>query len=250
MRPGARLALWGAAKPSGPTARDYVQDGLVAMWDGIENAGWGQHDDSATTWVDLCGGTSIELYAGNSDWTGTALRGLPRDFSGGYSVRAAGLGDANDIPANPVTAEFVINPDATLTAWSLVMRRDNSGQLICYRYEGRGIQLAYSNDAGKGVIAQGDLPSGAYSVARVMPDEFTNNSPAQAIYLNGALYSGSAGRSGMNPYARFGCSSALSASNTVEFVGLVHAMRFYSRALTAAEIAANYAVDKARFNLP
>ena len=29
-----------------PTARDYVQNGLVAMWDGIENAGWGQHSDS------------------------------------------------------------------------------------------------------------------------------------------------------------------------------------------------------------
>ena len=23
-----------------PTARDYVQDGLIAMWDGIENVGW------------------------------------------------------------------------------------------------------------------------------------------------------------------------------------------------------------------
>ena len=28
-----------------------------------------------------------------------------------------------------------------------------------------------------------------------------------------------------------------------------HAIRLYSRALTAAEVAANYAVDKARFNL-
>ena len=27
-------------------------------------------------------------------------------------------------------------------------------------------------------------------------------------------------------------------------------IRFYSRALAAAEVAANYAVDKARFNLP
>ena len=37
------------------TARDYVQDGLVAMWDGIENAGWGTHDDAATVWKDLTG---------------------------------------------------------------------------------------------------------------------------------------------------------------------------------------------------
>ena len=33
-----------------PTAKDYVQDGLLALWDGIENAGWGTHDVNATTW--------------------------------------------------------------------------------------------------------------------------------------------------------------------------------------------------------
>ena len=34
------------------------------------------------------------------------------------------------------------------------------------------------------------------------------------------------------------------------FSGKFHCCRIYNRALTAAEIAANYAVDKARFNLP
>lgn len=51
------INLWGGTK-SGRTARDYVQDGLVAMWDGIENAGWGVHDDTATVWMDLVGGIS------------------------------------------------------------------------------------------------------------------------------------------------------------------------------------------------
>ena len=35
-----------AAAARKPTARDYVQDELVAMWDGKENAGWGQHNAS------------------------------------------------------------------------------------------------------------------------------------------------------------------------------------------------------------
>ena len=39
-----------------PTAKDYVQDSLIAMWDGIENVGWGLHDDDAASWVDLTGG--------------------------------------------------------------------------------------------------------------------------------------------------------------------------------------------------
>ncbi len=41
------------------TAAHYVQDGLVACWDGIENAGAGVHADSLSQWVDLVGGRSF-----------------------------------------------------------------------------------------------------------------------------------------------------------------------------------------------
>ena len=45
-----------------PTAKDYVQDGLIAMWDGIENAGWGQHNSSERSiWVDLVGGHNMVI---------------------------------------------------------------------------------------------------------------------------------------------------------------------------------------------
>ena len=52
------------AAPPGLTARDYVQDGLVAMWDGIENAGWGEHDATATTWKDLVGNMDCSTSSG------------------------------------------------------------------------------------------------------------------------------------------------------------------------------------------
>lgn len=39
---------------SGPyTAKDYIQSGLVAMWDGIENVGWGEHNPEPTEWLSL-----------------------------------------------------------------------------------------------------------------------------------------------------------------------------------------------------
>lgn len=47
-------AVW--AEPVATTivpASAYVQDGLVGMWDGIENAGAGLHDDTATIWSDI-----------------------------------------------------------------------------------------------------------------------------------------------------------------------------------------------------
>ena len=35
------------------TAADYVSDGLILLYDGVENAGWGVHDDSAVSWRNL-----------------------------------------------------------------------------------------------------------------------------------------------------------------------------------------------------
>ena len=38
----------------------YVQRGLVAQYDGINNAGTGSHDPSATTWKNLAGDSSLD----------------------------------------------------------------------------------------------------------------------------------------------------------------------------------------------
>ena len=43
----AYLLSSGVSSAALPTAQDYVQDGLIHQWDGIENAGVGLHD--ATT---------------------------------------------------------------------------------------------------------------------------------------------------------------------------------------------------------
>ena len=58
MMLGARTGAW--AK-SGYTAKDYVQDGLVAMWDGEWNAGFGIHNPLASTIKDLIGTNDIIL---------------------------------------------------------------------------------------------------------------------------------------------------------------------------------------------
>ena len=47
-------------------ASAYVQDGLIAQWDGIENAGAGQHDANATVWKDLKGTHDVPLISGDS----------------------------------------------------------------------------------------------------------------------------------------------------------------------------------------
>ena len=56
------------------TSASYVQSGLIAQWDGIDNQGTGTHDPTATTWKDLKGSLDMTLTAKGS-WTadGNAL---------------------------------------------------------------------------------------------------------------------------------------------------------------------------------
>ena len=42
------------------TSRSYVPTGLVAQYDGIDNAGFGTHNPSAATWVNLTGNTALD----------------------------------------------------------------------------------------------------------------------------------------------------------------------------------------------
>ena len=51
------------------TSRSYVQHGLVAQYDGIDNAGYGTHDSSATTWADLTGHGNDGTCASQLSWS-------------------------------------------------------------------------------------------------------------------------------------------------------------------------------------
>ena len=54
------------------TSRSYVQDGLIAQYDGINNAGHGvAHDPNAATWVDLTGNGNDATKGSNASWNGT-----------------------------------------------------------------------------------------------------------------------------------------------------------------------------------
>ena len=56
------------------TSASYVQEGLVAQWDAIDNAGVGYHVPDAATWKDLAGTCDLAIWTGGS-WTaaGTSL---------------------------------------------------------------------------------------------------------------------------------------------------------------------------------
>ena len=55
------------------TAKSYIQGGLVSHWDGIENAGYGLHDDTTNVWTDLKGFCDLEIVDADSSWTANAF---------------------------------------------------------------------------------------------------------------------------------------------------------------------------------
>ena len=69
----ASAPLAAGADGGGYTSASYVQDGLIAQWDGIDNAGTGTHNPSATVWKDLKGSCDMTLTEKGHWVNGNAL---------------------------------------------------------------------------------------------------------------------------------------------------------------------------------
>ena len=66
-----------------PTAVDYIQDGLVCMWDAIENLGYGETDLDSRIWYDVVNGIEMPLIGCASFLpTGGMMIEVPEGYSG------------------------------------------------------------------------------------------------------------------------------------------------------------------------
>ena len=102
---GAKGIEYIEEKTSIPTAADYIQDGIVCMYDGIENAGWGIHGQNETKWLDLISGSYADLNG----------KGAFEDKEFVFSLRSIGnLRTApmeNAIGSSYFTVETVFTPN-------------------------------------------------------------------------------------------------------------------------------------------
>lgn len=235
MMLGARTGAWAKSGGGLPTARDYVQDGLIGLWDGIENAGWGVHDPSATTWNDLSeNGNDLSCF-NSYEWLDSAVR-----LSGGRPIyRPNTIIGSHGADAHVcVVAEAESNGGVIFGAGQ---GHKDSAIVFTRRSNGAFVQIANSSSAGiKNIVPFSET---LFSIA-------VNYSSGDIAYseVNGIQ---------KNPYYGFGgtfcstlCVGDRANDSSVPFNGKVYTIRIYSRVLTAEEIAHNYAIDKARFNLP
>ena len=244
-----------------PWVNPYITDGLVAMWDGEWNAGGGVHDNTVTNWWDasgnqhsFCAETPIwgDNYSASDGTFASCFHcATAADSQWFWDLLATGL----------YTIEF---------AYEKYESHGNGIYFTC-GYDNTytpGLLTRYAainaNNTGTYVWKKGGanseiMISGNYLAAKLF--QMSCNGSSCTLSLHGSGTSASAdlawdtainidtsgGKGNMFRYA-FGCRGDGYNPGLSQGCRL-YRLAIYSRALTAAEVAANYAIDAARFGL-
>lgn len=249
---------WRASKKSQPTARDYVQDGILFHWDAIENVGYGQHEDRPSAWVDLAGsGLDLPLTSRTDEWS----------FADGEF--SSQKNDTVLFKSHPQT-EILDGTVSTTVEW--VTRIDGDG----YSLSSMDYFLALNNGGGGRNTAAGGFSNWTQGGSEYLWRVGLNSSWSGSIWIkigdgfnSGARFHYSVTISigadgvtcdcvqylnGVEVKRTTGSNLSIKAPNDWYFFlgsprGRPSVIRYYTRVLSASEVAANYAVDKARFGL-
>ena len=236
MMLGARTASW--AK-SGYTAKDYAQDGLIWQLDSVENGGYGiSNQVIRERWKDLVGSNDAILNVESLD------------ASNGYVVIPQTVKPCvfNKFLPRHIECVFKYVSKASIP---IIQFTDNNGVDSSDINEKRcrwvGIRSNGTVNFGQGgnyfYLNQNEVAS----ISAYYLSDNINEVGDVFAYMNGVeVHTVSSGMNNknlqgacFNPFSTYGITSSDWWS-----------IRCYNRVLTQAEIAANYAIDKARFNLP
>lgn len=218
----------------------YVTDGLIAMWDGEWNGGvGGTHDATIAKWKDLIGGLEFDNYGSGISFQSDCVKiegnssYLKRESS---FVKPLILGNGDsayftiELCADPAAAAF---SDVSFAEWikisdtQLKIYGGNNGRYTTFWYSKGTLQYYENYNANRRTIA------------------VVSNGTQSSIYTNGTYANAANNGSSI----RWVDEWKLGGGKTAYWSGNIYAHRVYNRALTAAEIAANYAVDAQRFPL-
>ncbi|MBO6031856.1 MAG: hypothetical protein J6Q22_10485 [Prevotella sp.] len=229
-------------EPIDYTAQDYVMDGLVSMWDGIENVGWGLHEDSPEYWIDLVGNDSVKNYGNSasslySTWfSDDALQGKPY----WEYMKSSGLYDALVSPERTVelvttrTSDGTTYGTANLVSGNWMQFAGYVGNRYVCRYENTTVYINPPSTAPYTWVITMSCDNGICTIYVNGNVWGTVNSGGMATPNNGAVTLGA---------------NLQRVDGTSGFASPIHSIRVYGKALSESEVKANYKVDKARFGL-
>lgn len=230
----------------GLSAKDYIQDGLVAMWDGIENAGWGVHDANATVWTELITNTKSAKFDTAFKWEKDCLN------TKGGTKSSNSLAPVNIMtdraPGTAYTIEVIVKDYVSTGATRNLFSVSNSTAISLSTYLRNNIEQinAYFNNGS--YFYYGTNSSSALEGSHTFTMVCDGKTPK--VYIDGVYVAPKAG----------GLIGALApnANSLVYFAWnnpSLHSEKYcriacYKSALSAEEVAYHYRIDRARFNLP
>ena len=208
------------------SAKDYVQDGLVAMWDGIENIGFGIHDDDTEIWKDLVGDNDLTCgYSFNENSL------VCTGYNSAYkSTPTISQGDIYHI-------EICLNYPSPSVSY-MVANFGGNYRILAYAIERRGGICLSQNEVGYGT-----WPIGKHTFSFSY-----NGNSSLGLFIDSLIKEHSTGLDGWNNVRSFKIGS-VRGNNYRGFIGNFYCIRLYSHVLTEEEINYNYLIDKVRFGL-
>ena len=238
----------------------YVQRGLVAQYDGINNAGTGSHVSSATTWKNLAGDASLDgtcdaklSWNGSNGWT----------VSGDCKPVTVGSGLAAVISKTNCTIEVACKPTFVNKRFAFFAQYNGGSSYRTMSLENtttgkyRLFRTRISSSAGDynwtdltPAGAANTFVSFAFALANKYPKFYKGGDlKATATAAWGDASSTTESVIGGEPWASSNRNNAnFDSTYRAAFNGTYHAFRVYNVTLTAAEIAWNAGLDAVRFN--
>ena len=219
-----------------------ADNSLTMMFDAEWNVGGGVHDPSDRTWLDIVGGKTIALPS--------ATQVLDNKMVFTQAASSSAISYDSDIPAYSVFHTFrMLNQDQASQQIFQLLSSGTSASIGSFSWNSNTPLRVFRSVNWRTITLQDyDAPC---QIGIVYSTKKDSSSPDAifAVYLNGSQVYKLVG-----PSWYFGYDFELSGKY---YIGAatnrpqdVYNIRLYSRALTADEIAANYAIDKARFGLP
>lgn len=227
------------------TAKDYIQDGLVAMWDGIENVGWGKHDNESTEWVDLIRGTVFSVTPPTSP---DLILGF--DESSMFAQGGLGTSQANMLPTD-LGDKHSLEVGYYVASCGGIATGQTQSAIAAFYNQGYRISVSNTLQVSNYRYGVGTAPINKTIPFGTTTSSFVNNEKDFDFFCDGSMQK--------KITSDYVVSTSGLTMNLLELsyqhdwtpdtkMG-INFIRIYNRALTAEEIAYNYSIDKARFGL-
>lgn len=235
-----RRSLIEASSISPITPSDYVQDGLIHMWDGEINDGVG-HSTTLSTWKDL---------VGNIDLTVSENAIIGDKYIGNDTVQGYIASYSSRISCKTMQIVFKRNSfDTSRTTFVLSNRQADTRVNGNFHFNYGNLGYLYFESLATISNRRGvPMPLNDMNIHTVSASWSSNSSGASLGYDN-TCYTMVSSLSGTG---RNGATNFLIGSNenggTYTLLGNIYCVRLYDRVLTAEEIIKNQKIDLIRFN--